>query len=159
MRTMTDQYGRIWTDLDSKTCCRCKEYLSVIDFGGITKINDYCKECKRKIEKTYADANRAKRRIQNNEAAARRYLKNCRLRDEFFIGKSCVDCSESDPVVFEFDHIDPTIKKYQIGDMLCSHTWTTILTEIEKCVIRCANCHRRRTAAQLGWRSGGGGAQ
>ncbi len=142
--------------METKKCCRCKQILPLTEFGGIKKINDYCKPCKRTIEKAYADANRVKRRIQNNQSAARRYEKNCRLRDEFYVGKSCIDCGESDPVVFEFDHVDPTTKKYQIGDMLGSHTWTTILTEIEKCVIRCANCHRRRTAGQRGWRSGGG---
>ena len=156
MRVMTDKYGRTWTDEDWKKCCRCKIILPVIQFGGITKINDYCKACKREVEFKYATANREKRRTQNNAAAARRYERNCALRDEYFVGKSCVDCSESDPVVFEFDHVDPTTKKYQIGDMLGSYNWSTILTEIEKCVIRCANCHRRRTAGQRGWRSGGG---
>jgi hypothetical protein len=31
------------------------------------------------------------------------------------------------------------------------YSWSKILEEIEKCDVRCANCHRRRTAKQLGW--------
>jgi len=32
-----------------------------------------------------------------------------------------------------------------------NRSWKYILKEIEKCEVRCANCHRRRTAQQLGW--------
>ena len=31
------------------------------------------------------------------------------------------------------------------------YSWNAILVEIAKCDIRCANCHRRRTASQYGW--------
>jgi hypothetical protein len=34
--------------------------------------------------------------------------------------------------------------------------WSRVLLEIEKCDVRCANCHRRRTAQQYGWRKARG---
>ena len=34
-----------------------------------------------------------------------------------------------------------------------AYTWPTVEAEIAKCDIRCANCHRRRTAAQFNWPS------
>jgi len=64
----------------------------------------------------------------------------------------CVDCGEADPVVLEFDHIDRGTKTAEISRMVSSFmTWDKILKEIAKCEVRCANCHRRRTAKQQGW--------
>lgn len=63
----------------------------------------------------------------------------------------CVDCGEADPIVLEFDHLSN--KKMNISDMM-DYAWNSILLEIEKCVIRCANCHRRKTALEQGWKRG-----
>ena len=62
--------------------------------------------------------------------------------------RSCADCGESDPLVLEFDHIDPATKRNTIHKLVShAHSWSAVLTEIERCDVRCANCHRRRTAA------------
>ena len=66
----------------------------------------------------------------------------------------CVDCGESDPVVLEFDHVRGE-KADRISRMVCDlRRWDVIEQEITKCDIRCANCHRRRTAYDLGWKKG-----
>ncbi len=63
----------------------------------------------------------------------------------------CVDCGEIDRVVLQFDHRDGTDKVDAVGTMLNRASWSTLLNEIAKCDVRCANCHRLRTAEQFGW--------
>ena len=60
----------------------------------------------------------------------------------------CVDCGENDPVVLEFDHKDQSEKGFSLGRVT---TVSRFYEEVKKCVVRCANCHRRRTAVQLGF--------
>lgn len=61
----------------------------------------------------------------------------------------CVDCGERDPVVLEFDHRDPKEKSFEIANGVRHGVGvSTMLAEIAKCDVRCANCHRRRTAKQ-----------
>lgn len=55
----------------------------------------------------------------------------------------CVDCGEDDPVVLEFDHVQ-TDKVASISDLVHKgYKLELIVAEIEKCEVRCANCHRR----------------
>jgi hypothetical protein len=62
----------------------------------------------------------------------------------------CVDCGESDPVVLEFDHVIGE-KKHNIAYLVRSgRNWRSITKEIQKCEVRCANCHRRATARRDG---------
>ena len=71
---------------------------------------------------------------------------------DFLVAKSCVDCGEGDPVVLDFDHKNPKTKFKSVARMLSGHySWEKISVEIEKCEIRCANCHRRRSHVQFGY--------
>ena len=73
--------------------------------------------------------------------------------DSYLKDNACVDCGEADPVVLEFDHRNPEEKHKCISKMTYSgHSLEALKAEIAKCDIRCANCHKRRTAKQFGWR-------
>ena len=70
----------------------------------------------------------------------------------YFKTHPCVDCGETNPVVLDFDHRDPDDKEFTISQGL-GHSFSLhrLMVEIEKCDVRCANCHRKRTAKQAGW--------
>lgn len=63
----------------------------------------------------------------------------------------CIDCGEVDPIVLTFDHVRGD-KRHNIATMVSKGSrLTSIQNEIDKCEVRCANCHTRRTAYQFGW--------
>ena len=73
------------------------------------------------------------------------------VRDAVLIYKAengCVDCGEDDPVVLDCHHKDPGTKEHCIGNMIGGN-WSlgAVLAELKKCIVLCANCHRRRHAA------------
>jgi len=69
--------------------------------------------------------------------------------NEYLRLNPCVDCGEADPVVLEFDHQGD--KKFAIGDAARKGvTLNTVIAEVAKCQVRCANCHRRKTYIERG---------
>jgi hypothetical protein len=60
-------------------------------------------------------------------------------------GACCADCGESDPAVLDFDHLGD--KTAEIADLVVHEApLDRLQREISRCVVRCANCHRRRTS-------------
>jgi hypothetical protein len=133
-----------------KTCTKCKQTKLVSDFRNGKSVF-WCKSCFQEYEKrTWKESK--DRRTKNKEKAKLRILRNTKFVWDFLKQHPCESCGESDPVVLEFDHINPSDKKHNICDMkrrICS--LKNIEEEISKCRILCANCHRRHTAKQQGW--------
>ena len=49
----------------------------------------------------------------------------------------------------EFDHRDRATKLKEVSTLVRhAHSWGLVLREIDKCDVRCANCHRKKTAAE-----------
>lgn len=75
---------------------------------------------------------------------------NKRYINSLKAGRPCHDCGQTfPPFVMDFDHRDPSDKKYTISRMY-DHSNETIDKEIAKCDLVCANCHRIRTFAMDG---------
>ena len=60
----------------------------------------------------------------------------------------CEICGYNEhPHALQFDHIDPKEKKFSIGTFRCCSR-ETLLKEIAKCRVLCANCHAVHTSKQ-----------
>ena len=140
--------------METKKCCRCKMPKSISEFGNNRRNKDgkqsYCKECGRESDRKHYRKN-PKRKV-----AIRESNKNIRHTNSLFVWNylkenPCVDCEEFDPVVLEFDHVRGE-KVMPVCMMVQNYSsLERIEKEIAKCEVRCANCHRRKTAKQFGW--------
>jgi hypothetical protein len=88
-----------------------------------------------------------------NRMKGREYYKARRLKMlEYLSSHPCVDCGEKDPIILEFDHRDPKTKIMAVGTMFAlNRPWNKIMQEVDKCDVRCANCHKRKTALTRGY--------
>jgi hypothetical protein len=136
-----------------RRCGRCKTEKPVEDFAWrrrrLEQRDNYCRPCRAAYKQEHYRANR-RRYI---ESAMRRKRALVLERIEYLVAylreHPCVDCGETDPVVLEFDHLRD--KEFEIGAGLRDRHWQSVLDEIAKCDVVCANCHRRRTARRGGF--------
>lgn len=64
---------------------------------------------------------------------------------------TCFHCGEADPHVLDFHHVRGR-KKFNVAHgVSAGYAVLTLVKEIEKCQILCANCHRRETGKSQGW--------
>ena len=135
-----------------KVCPGCKQTKPLSQFARNLSRKDsvqtYCRKCKAKHDHLYYSTNkeahyqRIKKLLSQNRQKLWEYLES----------HPCVDCGENNPVVLEFDHITNDKMgniSYMLNWLKCS--WPTLLKEIGKCEVRCANCHRIKTFKQFGW--------
>lgn len=137
-----------------KQCAKCKKEKPVDEFSFKIKATGlrhcHCKECARALIKKHYYNNKnyylkkAKRHNTKYKSEAKRYISN------YLLNHSCIDCGESDIEVLEFDHKNNKLKA--VASMVgWRYSLNKIKHEIEKCEVRCANCHRRKTAKEFNW--------
>jgi hypothetical protein len=143
-----------------KHCKKCGRVwpLSEFQIRSVEKgtYRNTCKECRRDYDRAYYRKNSDKYKTYRRRNQPRYRYENRQKLHDYLADKKCVDCGESDRVVLELDHVHGP-KDYNIGTMVSMYCWARILQEIEKCEVRCANCHRRKTARQFKWFKGGYG--
>ncbi len=139
-----------------KKCSSCKE---IKEFSSFNKnksqsdgLNTFCRECSKAKNREYYALNKKRQIKQILAARAKRVKENQKRLYNFLLKNPCVHCNESNPIVLEFDHIH--LKDKNISSMLREgYSWKSIKSEISKCQVLCANCHRIKTAKDYNWYS------
>src|SRR2546425_3638883 len=118
---------------------------------GEPRLQTWCRTCFADYGARYYSEHRetARARLRANFLAAR--AENKRQLIEYLQAHPCIDCGETNIIVLEFDHVRD--KRDNIATLMSSsRTWPRILAEVQKCEVRCANCHRLKTAQRRGHR-------
>jgi hypothetical protein len=140
--------------MEKKICKHCDTEKDITEFNkkGVGRHQRECRECQRKIAKEYYAANNEKQKKQINEARRIRINENRIKYFNYLKTHPCIVCGNDNPIVLEFDHRDDVDKIATVGELVSDgFSWEKIKNEIDKCDVRCSNCHRIRTAEQFGW--------
>ena len=139
--------------MDTKVCSKCGNPFSLDEFSFIHpakqdgKRRPDCKGCVRDRTRKYLDLPGNRRRHAERMVEINRKAKEAGKAyvAAYFSNHPCIDCGECDPVVLDFDHVrGEKIKDVSYLVNSGCRLWR-IKAEIEKCDVRCANCHRRVT--------------
>ena len=130
-----------------KLCPKCNLYKEPFEFNRNASKKDglqsYCIFCRAALNREWYQQNKSlqKSRAQQSKRKLRNYI------DNYLSTQYCIDCGTSDQDVLEFDHLYD--KKFNISDAPRLGVGIERLKlEIDKCDIRCANCHRRKTKSE-----------
>ena len=131
-------------ELINKTCSKCKATKPASEFNFknmlLGKRHSYCKECGSNLTRSHYQSNKRQYLDRNARTSARHraLTRSAKLRP-------CVDCGVQYPYyVMDFDHRDGETKSFILSDV-SRVTSKSLMREIEKCDVVCANCHRERT--------------
>lgn len=132
-----------------KKCSKCSLEKEVTDFYDRSASKDgkhgWCKACCCNIANSWGHRYPERRKECNRINSAKKYLIRKELIDSIKISKGCIDCGYKDhPAALHFDHIERNDKNFKISGNHMRRL-EIILTEIDKCVVRCANCHAIKT--------------
>ncbi len=130
-----------------KFCSACEQEKPVDAFGKWSKSPDglyyRCKQCRSEYDKAHYASSPARRALVR-QADKKNVERNRVLLRELKENSRCTDCGNDNPIVLEFDHLRD--KQYNVANMIDNgRSWASIQSEIEKCEVVCANCHRVRT--------------
>lgn len=140
--------------LGGMKCANCPE-TSETKFAwrdaAHTTRHTFCDACRKAYKREWYQRHRDRIIKENAVHKRKRHLDTWQKIAAYLADHPCVDCGEADPVVLDFDHIEQKSKRGAVSKLRRDSSWEVTLNEIQKCVVRCANCHRRRTAKQFGW--------
>jgi hypothetical protein len=138
-----------------KKCDHCKLPKEEEDFNWKFKAlgvrHNTCRECMSIHQKKYFSGpahDRHLEQVKERKDAARLVAREYAY--QYLLTHPCEECGESDVRVLEFHHKGE--KDMAVAAMVSAgYSIERIQTEIDKCTILCANCHRKLTVEERGW--------
>jgi hypothetical protein len=141
----------------TRVCTKCFVEKPVEDFGWKNRVlnrrHAVCKPCTAKRSNSWYYANK-ENHIKNVMVRTKEYRQSAREYVwDYLSTHPCEHCGESNPIVLEFHH--KSGKDLAISTMVArAYAVPSIQAEINRCIVLCANCHRKVTAKERGWFAG-----
>lgn len=139
-----------------KTCSQCNETKPFSEFhkhsAKADGVQSACKSCRKKENAVHYSKTKEKHAGKRKISALALINANRKVVYDYLNSHPCIDCGNRDWRVLEFDHVRDA-KEFNISNLINGYSQEKLLTEIKKCAVRCANCHRLVTASRLNsWR-------
>lgn len=147
---------RLVSEGATKYCAKCERALPVTEFNRQLKSADgfasSCRSCASVYAKRYYEENKAAYKSMSYASREHRVSAKRDYYANYLREHPCVDCGNDNILVLQADHEND--KMCNISTMVSNGvSLQSLMTELEKCVIRCANCHQIKTAHDFGfWR-------
>ena len=126
-----------------KQCFRCKINKPENEFHKNKAAGDglytYCKVCHNSIMKKWQKENKE----LCNTTRKRAYIKKRKFVTDYKKKSKCCKCGEGHLSCLVFHHRNPKEKDFYIGCSIMGKGMKTIINEIAKCDVLCANCHAK----------------
>jgi transcription elongation factor Elf1 len=136
--------------MENKICSKCKTEKSFDSFLWKNKSKNLkhsvCSECYKEIRKKSYDTNAQ----YYKDKSRRRRKDHANQYEEYKKYLSCLVCGESESSCLDFHHLDGSRKDFSVATRKYSTgNFEVTKNEIEKCVVLCANCHRKLHAGVI----------
>ncbi len=126
-----------------KKCSCCKKIKKTEEFGPNKKSKDgkqyRCNKC-------FSDAMRLHYKKNFREINQRMKLLESEIAYELNKIKQdvgCKFCTEREPICLDFHHLDKSLKEENVSFWVHAKSKNKALEEAKKCIVVCANCHRK----------------
>ncbi len=102
------------------------------------------KQKQKEYKKAWNKQNYEKNKIRELKRIFRRKVKIKKWFEEYKAGLVCQKCGENESVCLDFHYIEEKNKDFNLGQVK-GWGWgiERIKKELEKCMVLCANCHRK----------------
>lgn len=97
----------------------------------------------REKQKTYLNQHYLDNKEKYLEAGRRKRERVKDFVNTLKTASGCIYCGEKDFRCLDFHHRDPKTKKLTVSRAMRSQGRETLVSELEKCDVMCANCHRK----------------